>query len=68
MSVSAKVSMTRVVCAALWLWVVPRGPRRSAGRVGPDPDVHGVALVLSGVVRAVGGDPVDAEQGADEMT
>ena len=41
-----------------------RGPQQSAERVGEDLDVHAVAFVFPGVVRGVGGDPVDRQPGA----
>ena len=37
---------------------------RLAEGIGQDLDVHAVALVFPGVVRGVGGDPVDRQQGA----
>jgi hypothetical protein len=56
------------VRAAVRSWVEPgtrgRGPQQAAERVGEDLDVHAVALVFARVVRGVGGDPVDRQQGA----
>ncbi len=39
-----------------------RSPQRPSEWVGEDLDVHAVALVLAGVVRGVGGDPVDRRE------
>lgn len=39
-------------------------PQQSAEGIRDDLDVHAVALVFSGVVRGVGGDPVDGQEGA----
>jgi hypothetical protein len=43
-----------------------RGPEQSSEGIGEDLDVHAVAFVFPGVVRGVGGDAVDRQQGAVE--
>lgn len=43
-----------------------RGPEQSSERIGEDLDVHAVAFGFPGVVRGVGGDAVDRQQGAVE--
>lgn len=41
-----------------------RGPEQPSERIGEDLDVHAVAFVFPRVVRSVGGDAVDRQQGA----
>ncbi|MGY3676383.1 hypothetical protein ACVWXU_000006 [Streptomyces sp. TE33382] len=43
-----------------------RGPEQPSKRIGEDLDVHAVAFVFPGVIRGVGGDAVDRQQGAVE--
>lgn len=43
-----------------------RGPEQPSKRIGKDLDVHAVAFVFPGVIRGVGGDAVDRQQGAVE--
>lgn len=67
---AARASMIPCSRAAVRSWAEPgragEAQRSPSERIGEDLNIHAVAFVFPGVVRGVGGDAVDGQQGAVE--